>query len=322
MPELPEVQTIVSGLKKTVKNRRIVDMWTDWPKYRGIRRHVVGKKIIGVERRGKNIFFDLSDPLRRSSSEASRHLLLIHQKISGHLLVGKWVEKVKSKEQGEKLPEKWQNQKWIPDVKSGPLWEDRNRFIRLIFFLDNGKMLALSDVRRFAKVLCGPREAILGLPDIAELGPEALEISEKEFAALFENKKGNIKTVLMDQNFIAGIGNIYADEILWLAKIHPETKVEELSARGGSASGGKNLAALYRAMRKILLKAIKLKGSSVDDYRLPTGARGGYDKVILAYRRTGEKCAKMGCKGIIIRKVVGGRSAHFCSAHQKLKWKD
>ena len=301
MPELPEVQTIVSGLKKTVKNRRIVDMWTDWPKYRGIRRHVVGKKIIGVERRGKNIFFDLSD----------RHLLLIHQKLSGHLLVGNWVEKVKSKEQGEKLPEKWQNQKWIPDVKSGPLWEDRNRFIRLIFFLDNGKMLALSDVRRFAKVLCGPREAILGLPDIAELGPEALEISEKEFAALFENKKGNIKTVLMDQNFIAGIGNIYADEILWLAKIHPEARVEKLSPA--------QIKSLYKSTRKILLKAIKLKGSSVDDYRLPTGARGGYDKVILAYRRTGEKCAKMGCKGIIIRKVIGGRSAHFCSAHQKLR---
>jgi len=96
MPELPEVQTIVDELKKTVKNRRIVDLWTDWSKYRPIRHHVVGKKIIDIERRGKNILFSLSD----------NHLLLIHQKMSGHLLVGKWkwACPVRSREGSQRAP--------------------------------------------------------------------------------------------------------------------------------------------------------------------------------------------------------------------------
>ena len=296
MPELPEVETIVKGLKQKVKNRKITDFWTDWPKYRPIRRHVVGKKILDVERRGKNILFNLSD----------HHLLLIHQKMSGHLLVGKW-KSVKGI--------------WV-SIIPGPLLEDRNnQYIRLIFFLNNGKMLALSDLRRFAKVLCGSKDVILNLPGIKDLGPEALSLSEKEFIELFsargavpaksggqgsafggKKKKGILKSVLMNQNFIAGIGNIYSDEIVWLAKIHPQKRIEKLTL--------KNLKGLYRAMRKILLKALKLNGASVDDYRTVSGERGRYDLVRYVYQREDEPCQR--CGTLIKRIKIGGRSAHFC----------
>ena len=136
MPELPEVETIVRGLNRKIRGRKIIDLWTDWPKYfrfpkseAEFRRHVIGKKILGVERRAKNVLIYLSD----------HHLLLIHQKISGHLLVGKWAVNNSRESVNGGLFEKWQEQKWIPDApKNSSLWDPMNRFIRLIFFLDGG----------------------------------------------------------------------------------------------------------------------------------------------------------------------------------------
>jgi len=300
MPELPEVETIVKGLRKKVRNRKIIKIWTDWPKYfklpklqKEFERHVVGKKIIAVERKGKNVIFTLSD----------NHILLIHQKLSGHLLVGAWHQR-KSDEQ---LLEKWQKEKWIPDAKTGAYWDDRNRFIRLVFYLDNKQMLVLSDLRRFAKVLCGPKEIILALPDLIDLGPDALNLSQKEFLNLFKNKKGVIKQLLLDQNFIAGIGNIYADEVLWFSKIHPKTRAENLKKS--------DLKILYNAIRKILQKALKLGGSSIDDYRTVEGKLGTYHLTRYVYQREGEPCYRCGAK--IARIKIGSRSAHFCPKCQK-----
>ena len=291
MPELPEVQTIVNDLKKKVVGRKIKDIWTDWPKYfkhlgeKKFRKHVIGKKIISIERRAKNILFHLSD----------NHLMLVHQKLSGHLLVGKW----------KIVIGKWRS------VIKGPLLEDRNnQYIRLIFFLDNGQMLALSDLRRFAKVLCGPRDVIFNLPDLKNLGPEPLDakFTFNKFKGLFRGKKGRIKQVLMDPNFISGIGNIYSDEILWMAKTHPLTRVEKLR--------DVKLKAIYRAMRTVLKKALKLRGTSIDDYRDALGRRGRYDLVLCVYQREGEPCRR--CRTKINRIKIGGRSARFCPRCQKL----
>ncbi len=302
MPELPEVQTIVDDLKKKIIGRKITDIWTDWPKYfraldeKGFRKYIIGKKITGIARRGKNILFDLSD----------KHLLLIHQKLSGHLLVGRWIKTPKN----IKLHQIWQAQKWIPNPTKGSTMDPMNRFIRLIFFFDNGEMLALSDLRRFAKVLCGKREEILDLPDLKNLGPEPLDkkFTFKKFEGLFQKKKGKIKQVLLDQNFISGIGNIYSDEILWLAKIHPLARAENLKE--------KELKMLYRATKKILKKALKLRGSSIDDYRDAFGRRGKYDLVLYVYQREGKSCKRCGAK--IQRLKINSRSAHFCPKCQKL----
>ncbi len=312
MPELPEVETIARGLNRKLKGRKITGLWTDWPKYfkrpvgeAAFRRHVVGKRITGVSRRAKNVFIHLSDD----------HLLLVHQKMTGHLMVGNWRKTASGKNLPPKgapsEPENWRGQKWIPVAPlSSPLWDPMNRFIRLIFFLSDGKMLALSDLRRFAKVVCGPAEEILASRDIKRLGPEPLDKSFtfRKFRELFRGKRGRIKQVLMDQNFISGIGNIYADEVLWSAKIHPLRRVEDLKE--------KELKTIFRAIKAILKKALRLRGTSIDDYRDSEGRRGGYDKVRYVYQREGEPCPRCGAK---IRRIkIGGRSAHFCPKCQKL----
>lgn len=278
-----------------------MDIWTDWPRYSSLRKRVVGKKITGVTRRGKNVLIHLS----------GNHLLLIHQKMSGHLMVGKWKPKSElTASQIADLPEGWREQKWIPVPPRGPLTDPMNRFIRLIFFLDNGEMLALSDLRRFAKVLCAPEREILNLPEIKKLGPEPLDknFTFPKFKKLFDGKKGRIKQVLMDQNFITGIGNIYADEILWLAKIHPTARIETLNERA--------LKVIYGSMRKILGKALRLRGTSIDDYRDSGGERGGYDLTRYVYQREGEPCKRCGTE--IKRLKLGGRSAHYCPKCQKI----
>lgn len=304
MPELPEVETIARGLDKKLKNRRITDLWTDWPKYFRLpkgenlfRKRIIGKKITSVHRRAKNILINLSD----------QHLLLVHQKMSGHLMVGKWKKAADSR----KLPAVWQGQKWIPAAPfASPLWDPMNRFIRLIFFLDKGGMLALSDLRRFAKVLCGRKEIIGNLPDLKDLGPEPLSPSFNflKFRNLFRGRRGRIKQVLMNPQFIAGIGNIYADEILWSAKIHPLRRVEGLKE--------KELKMIYKNTKIILKKALKLRGTSIDDYRDANGKRGGYDLVRFVYQREDESCLR--CDTKIKRLKIGGRSAHFCPSCQRL----
>ncbi len=304
MPELPEVQTIVNELKKKVIGKRITDVWGDWPKtfrqaggVKNLKKEVKNKKIVGMRRRAKYIIMDIEGP----------KTIVIHQKISGHLLYGKWKpNREKSK------------QKWVSAIP-GPLKNDsRNYYIRAIFFLNNGYQVGFSDLRRFGKIILVEDGNVEKLKEIKELGPEPLEISFKEFKGLFNPpsprlrraKKGRIKQVLMDPAFIVGIGNIYSDEILWDAGYHPLSRVENLK--------DKDLKKLFASIKKILNKAIKYKGDSIDDYRLPSGEKGKYQDVQYAYQQTGKKCKKKD-GGIINRIKVGGRSAHFCSKHQKLK---
>jgi len=333
MPELPEVETIVRGLKKKVIGRTITDLWTDWWKYfrlnpmgsistlseaprsgaeskgyNEIRKHLIGKKIINITRRAKNILFHLSDD----------HLLLVHQKLSGHLMVGKWerkTQKLKIKSQNlgaasRRIVEKWKDSAWMPSPFKGPLTEPTNRFLRLIFFLDDGNMIGFSDIRRFGKVLCGPRELIMSLPDLKNLGPEPLEktFTLEKFEKLIKNKKSPIKQLLLDQTFVVGIGNIYADEILWHVKLHPLTKAENLNS--------KKIKELYTAIKNILTHAVKLRGSSVGDYRDAEGREGSYEKFHNVYQKTNSPCSR--CKAPIKRIKTGVRSSHFCPKCQTM----
>ena len=330
MPELPEVETVVKGLNQKVRGLTIRDVWSDWPKYfkphkslAKFKNYVVGKKIIKATRRGKNILIELSDPPRRGQDEASGHLLLIHQKMTGHLLVGKWQHN-KRGDGRTRTSGYWQSR------EPGPLSDPINDFIHLMFFLNNGQQLALSDVRKFAKVLCASKAEILKSEDLASLGPEPLEegFTFLKFKGLFRNnpstirqahggeqgrttssgrRRGRIKQVLMDQNFIVGIGNIYSDDILYDSKIHPLSRVEKLKEA--------QIQALYKSIKKILKKALALGGTSIDDFRDTAGKKGKYTEVRLVYQKTGQKCPR----GHIIKRIkLGGRSAHFCPTEQKL----
>jgi len=309
MPELPEVETIVKGLNHKVVGLKITDAWTDWSKTikthtpEKFKREIKGRKFLRAHRRAKYIMMDLS----------GGKTLIIHQKISGHLLYGKWkkseIRNPKSEKNIKSEKEKDKSQKWVSTI-TGPLRDDPyNRFIRFILYLSNGYMLGLSDVRRFGKIFLGDTDKIENINEIGRLGPEPLEnkFTVKKFIELMRRKKGVVKKVLMDPFVIAGIGNIYSDEILWYAGIAPTRRVEKLT--------DKELGTIYKYIKIILKKAIGAKGDSQQDYRTLEGKFGNYQNMQKAYQLTGEKCQKHD-GGIIKRLVIGGRSAHFCPVHQ------
>ncbi len=305
MPELPEVQTTVNGLNAYTKGLTITDVWTNYeskfhtgkdnikdPKFFSFfKKEVTGKKINGASRRAKNILIELSGGVT----------ILVHMKMTGHLLYGKYSFDVKEK----KDP-------WTA-AEEGALKDPFNKFIRLVFTLSNGKHLALSDMRRFAKVTLINSKDIEKISHLENIGPEPLE---KDFTfGVFESRinkrpNGKIKQVLMDQALIAGIGNIYSDEVLWHAGIHPEEKVKDIPETKRKL--------MFNAVKSTLKKGIDFGGDSMSDYRNLLGERGKFQEKHNAYRRTGKPCKKPGCGGTIIRKIVGGRSAHFCDTHQKL----
>ncbi len=298
MPELPEVQTVVNDLNKKVIGRRILSVWFDWPKAikkpspKDLRNKIRGLRITEVKRRGKNILVYLTET-KNQKLKTKNYILLIHQKMTGHLLYGKW---------------QIVNHKVIP-VSKGSLREKVNDYIHLIFYLDNGMQLALSDLRKFAKVVFGTREEIENLPELQKMGPEPLDKSFKvdKFVSLIRVQKRKIKQVLMDPYVIAGIGNIYSDDILWQSKIHPLTPTNQLKTY--------QLKNLYRAMRQILKKALKLRGTSISDFRDTAGKIGFYGDKRLVYQREDEPCRRCGTE--IKRIKIGGRSAHFCPKCQK-----
>lgn len=291
MPELPEVETIVRDLNKNVKGLKITGIWLDWkkiirfPKYKDFVKQIKNRKILKARRRAKYIFIDLNE----------NKTLIIHQRISGHLLYGEW--SIKNNIPIGISPE---------SLKIDP----QNRFIRFVLYLDNGKQLGLSDLRRFAKVLLINTNKVEELKEIKELGPEPLEkgFSFEKFKKVICGKRGKIKQVLMNPNVISGIGNIYSDEILWYSKIHPLKRAEKLSE--------KDLKNIYSNVKRVLLAAIRAKGDSTQDYRTLSGELGSYQYKQKAYQMTGKKCSRKD-GGTFKRIKVGGRSAHFCPVCQK-----
>lgn len=317
MPELPEVETTVRGLNKMVLGRTIIDVWSDWKKavkkpgsFETFKKRIKERKIKRVWRRAKNVIFDLSPTnfeSKKKDNLLTRHKasklagdksegysLLIHQKMTGHLMVGKW---------------QMVNGKWKP-VEKGPLEEKINLFLHLIFFLDDGRMIALSDYRKFAKAELWKTDELLSSKEFRLLGPEPLEkdFTFSKFKDCLSGKRGRIKQVIMDPSVLAGVGNIYASEALWRAKIHPEKRTSELSEE--------ELKELYRAIIKALKAGMRLGGESFADYRNVEGEKGNFDDERRAYQREKEPCFRCGTK--MERLKFGGRSSFFCPKCQKL----
>ncbi len=291
MPELPEVQTVVDDLNKKIIGRKITGVWFDTPKIikkpkaKDFEKNIKGAKIESAARRAKNILIYLS----------GNRLLLVHQKMTGHMLVGKW----------QKTNSGWKS------LLGGRFDEKVNGYIHIVFFLDNGQMLVLSDLRKFAKVLLGPREEIEKMPALQKLGIEPLskEFTFEKFKTIIKKEKRKIKAVLMYQEKISGICNIYSDEILWEAKVHP--------FRPANSLNDSELKKIYLATGKILKRALKLRGTSTSDFRDTAGVKGKFGEVLNVYRREGKPCPR--CGAVIVRQKMGGRSAHFCPRCQILK---
>ncbi len=327
MPELPEVQTIVDDLNKKIIGRRIIGAWFDAPKIITLRKsqgygkpsriikkpkpdelekQIKGLKIAEIKRRGKNILIYLT---KIHNLKPNAYLLLIHQKLTGHLLVGKWrIRKAQPSPAARGIRKRPPEYKVLSLIK-GPLEEKVNNYIHLIFYLDNGWQIGLSDLRKFAKVLFGSKEEIESLSDLTKIGQEPLDKSLKvsKFKSLIKSRKGKIKQVLMNQEVIAGIGNIYSDEILWQAKIHPLKAADKLT--------DKEIKNIYSAMRQILEKAVKLRGTSISDFRDSAGKPGAYAEKRFVYQREAEACQR--CQSLIKRIKIGGRSSHYCPKCQR-----
>ncbi len=263
MPELPEVETVVAGLKKTVLGRTIQEVKIFSPKIvksdlRELTVSLPRKRIKEINRRGKNILFLLSD----------NKTLVAHLGMTGHLFY------YSKRAQGNKHD------------------------VALFRFKDAQGELHFHDIRKFGKLALMTN----GQEPIQKLGPEPLQISFDEFVELFRNRKRLLKPALLDQSFLAGIGNIYADESLFEAKLHPLRKTYSLSKV--------ELLRLYKAIKKVLTKAIKTGGSSVDNYVDVEGNPGHFQIYHKAYGKEGKPCSR--CRAKIKRILVGQRSTHFC----------
>jgi len=304
MPELPEVETTANDLRKLVVGLQITDTWTNYdspyyygkkqikdPKYfKKFKKEICGSQIIETGRIGKNVLIHLNNG----------KTILIHMKMTGHVLYGKYDFDKKKNE-------------WAPS-ENGPLQDPFNGWIRFVITLSNKKHLALSDMRKFAKVTLLETNKLNEIDDLREIGPDPLQkiVSISYFTdALSKKPTGKIKTVLMDQSLISGIGNIYSDEALWLSKIHPEKIVKKLST--------KNFKEIFSNVKKVLKKGINFSGDSMQDYRRPNGEPGKFQHHHKVYQRKGKECMDKNCTGTISRIVVNGRSSHFCPECQKNK---
>ena len=162
-------------------------------------------------------------------------------------------------------------------------------------------------LRKFGKVVFGSTAEIENLPDLQQLGPDALAIKLKDFKERVGQKKKTIYQTILDQTVLAGVGNIYANDSLWQAKVNPLKPANKLT--------NEELTKLCRSIKKILNKALKMRGTSTSDYRDTSGLRGRYGDVRLVYQR--EKTACLRCQGVIKRVKQGGRSVSYCPGCQK-----
>jgi formamidopyrimidine-DNA glycosylase len=276
MPELPEVETVVRGLRLSLPGRTIVDVrlgkadFIDDPA--ALADGLPGRRISEVLRLGKFICIAL-EPGKEFSGVAGatggRLNFIVHLGMTGQLTV---------KGAGE------------------PLKSHTHCF----FALDDGQEIRYRDIRRFGRMLVVPETGMQEF--LGHLGKEPLEIGAEEFTQEFSSRRARVKALLLDQRVLRGVGNIYADESLFRARVHP--------ARIAASLGKKQLLALHRAVREVLEEAIRSRGSSVSDYVDAKGKRGKFQQEHRVYQRTGKPCVR--CRAKIRRIIVGGRSSHFC----------
>jgi formamidopyrimidine-DNA glycosylase len=306
MPELPEVHTTVTGLQRVLPGLSIESVWTDmWSNatlsknsikdrtyFPYFKKYALKQRVLRVRRRAKHILIDLENGFT----------IIIHMKMTGHLMYGHY------KEDKNYNGREWA---WVPVDKNSPLNDPYNRHIHVVFSLSNKKQLAFCDSRKFGTVVIEKTET-LPLERFKHLGPEPLEteFTLKLFKErLMKSPTRAIKTVLMDQTIIAGIGNIYSDEMLHRSRILPTRTAKSLNETEWKA--------LFKAMKEVLNKGIDFGGDSTSDYRNIEGSRGAFHENHLVYLRTKGKCYTKGCSGFIEKKTIGGRSAHFCRTCQK-----
>jgi formamidopyrimidine-DNA glycosylase len=271
MPELPEVETVVRGLRLLLPGRRILGVrlgktdFIDDPA--ALERDLPGYRIAAVERHGKFIALQLE-------RDQTRAQLLVHLGMSGQLATRRAEE---------------------------PLAQHTH----VVFALDDGRELRYTDIRRFGRMLLA--EDSRGGDVLGKLGDDPLLATYAQFRARLARRRAMVKALLLDQRVLSGLGNIYTDESLWRARIHPQRIAAGLKAP--------ELRRLFSAVRKVLSDAIRWRGSSISDYLDAEGQPGEYQHRHRAYDREGKPCYR--CRTKIRRAIVAGRSSYFCPRCQR-----
>jgi formamidopyrimidine-DNA glycosylase len=293
MPELPEVETVRLGLQKYLVGHKIEDVEVRVVKiFVGRKEDIIGAKIVGLKRMGKGLIIELDNDF----------VLAVHLKMTGQLIYrGPEVSKVPNVSKGKiggELPGKWTH---------------------IIFVLNNGGLLYYNDLRRFGWIKVVKKDKIMQIPFFKEMGPEPpvvplsgtmdgqAPLNLNKFNDIVNNSNTAIKVLLMDQKKIGGVGNIYANDALFDAQIHPERKAKDLKPE--------EVKKLYGSILKVLQKSLDYGGSSDENFVNTLGQEGSYQKHTLVYGREKEKCRVCGFK---IQKIkLGGRGTYFCPACQK-----
>lgn len=289
MPELPEVETVKRGLCKLIIGRKIKTVKSDYPKgfpnsKSDVDKFLINSTITDIRRRGKVVLIDLS----------TKYTLLIHLKMTGQLVFVDKNSHFGAGHPNDSLVGK------LPDKST-----------RVIFDFNDGSTLYFNDQRKFGWVKLVPTENINDVESIKKMGPDALDpnLTPDEFIARFARRRNtSIKAALLDQSVIAGVGNIYSDEALWGAKIHPMRRVGSLSKS--------EFEKLYSELRFVLNLAIEKGGSTDRNYVDAEGKKGSYLKFARVFRKEGLKCPRCGHEIIKIR--VAGRGTHICPNDQRL----
>jgi formamidopyrimidine-DNA glycosylase len=289
MPELPEVETVLIGLQGLLPGRKISAQTHDWPKGfpnspADVGHFLLGSTVLQVRRRAKVLLIDLS----------TKYTLVIHLKMTGQL-----VFRSKSAAFGAGHP----NHSLVGDLP------DKTTRVTLTF--TDGSRLFFNDQRKFGWMRLMPTAEVQNLDFFKKVGPEPLadDFTAKQFAERLNRRaKSGIKAVLLDQTVVAGIGNIYTDEGLWAAKIHPATLVQNVPPA--------KIKALFKGLQAVLRLSIQKGGSTDRNYVDHEGKRGSYLTFANVFRREGQPCPRCGTS--IIKTRVAGRGTHICPYCQKL----
>ncbi len=298
MPELPEVETIVRELRRALKGSRIKALKL---RKRGVflsarglsARSLDGKRVKAVRRRGKYIILDLSADLS----------LLIHLRMTGRLLL---CAQHTSDERLATLRLAVSAGSESQTARSGRKGPEGNRrasdkHSHCVFTLNRNRTLTFNDTRRFGRINL-MKTSSLAPYFAARLGPEPFDMTAQDFLRAAQGRRGRAKAFIMDQKNIAGVGNIYADESLYRARIHPATRLDKLSE--------KKLAVLHRAVLRVLKEAIKGQGTTVADFRRSGGETGLFQNKLRVYGHAGYKCRR--CRDEISYMKLGGRGTYYC----------
>lgn len=285
MPELPEVETIKNDLRRKIIGKKITEVEARSGKtIRGEKKKFIGilrgNRFGGIERIGKLLIFALGD---------GKNFLLVHLKMTGQLVF------ISGKE----------------IIAGGHSFSARfplpNKYSRVIFGFEKGEKLFFNDMRRFGYMEIVGKNGLEMVKNKYGIEPLSKEFKPEKLKEIFKNRRAPVKAALMNQKLIAGIGNIYADEILFAARVMPDRKAASL--KDGEVKD------IFSASRNILKKAVKRRGTTVSDYVDTSGGQGGFSKFLKVYGRRGEKCYR--CARTVKSMKIAGRSANFCDKCQK-----